>query len=1269
MQPTPPPPLEDDEDDNPSTVAVEPRAVTRPAYGQDAGLKPTPPPPLDETDQPSDEPPWHAQHARAVKKTAQHASPPASEEWVKFTPKPGSPSSEVEALKAELARCRASIDAAARSPGGTATDSYAPLTSVAASRDASEQLTFSHLARDVTDAGLKISEHVARVGITACISECKAVAPSLTSAAAKSVALARNALTPYRTVLLAFAMVGVTVGLMVRHVTSEVVTPAAIALFATGAQAYVHHYGMDRVTAAFTRFVQVVVEHSHVVVVGLLILFFFKAVSGKAPNFQLGGVDSHRHLGTLEEVVVRTVNFGVGNASRFVPSMLISPPPSPPAELAGPSDYLIEYGKRPPRADLLTPEQASKLFVELLAGNEQPPDLPASARCLVIADTGCGRSMGNHPEHFEPGSLYDKKSSVLGIGGNMTTKKRGHMRLPLETRDHGVKLWKEPDAILNPACPFALLAIGRASITLGVSFKLPAWGEDGYFEYPSGVQVTILNRNVTVCRPIGYKESPSVGLTSCTPELLGVPAEGKYGLYIGSGERRAGDVGDCVGDKVPTVCIDLKIGGKSHNLLIPSVATAVVTAAVDPRCAYILISVDCSTWSAAHFLPMPDGSPGRPMRDGYSVLGFTGKDGELPRRVREANTTAQVGADIAGAGMSHGARVIGETPACRRDGCGGRSSVAIAGDALKGAEKHVYMFDHPAWACLVRDRGATVTVTDQCMFGGTKGEKATALFASPSATTAVELTFGGKRCNHTKGTHAALRGVGTSGAFMTVGSETYPPEFCAALARCLMPTKETPAELACAAGVLHGKRTARASVTHEYLHNTFNHSETRVLKHLSDALSDVPQWTTEVLQDCPCDTCLRAEAPKVGPSGHLPNDDGLWFLDIYHTQIPGLWKGEKIVVGFTNAKARLFRSWIVKHKSEADDAVELCVAYCNSKGIKFTWIHADGAHELKGSKIGRIAKTHGFRITTNCPGVSRQSLAEPMWRVMSMYVRKALEHARLPLCFWVWLWRDCEEAYSLKPSRSPPHDCALGRALGRKPKGFHRRPPGCLGYITIALRHPNGTLVNKAAVQAVRCIYLGYVGNETGSFEQVGLERCMPGYAGYIASDDTSCGANHAGTIHISPDMRFVPSCFPGLKRCAGGGGRSRSSVFLSFITRRHRLIPNRQWNSSHLETQSRRPRLRPQRHPHRRRQQHRPTRRRRQSRRPCTASRISRKRASSSRRRAGISSTIGSSSPVGFHQTRLSRHLRPRSRRRATTRVQRRAPMPTPRRPHSRRR
>ena len=38
----------------------------------------------------------------------------------------------------------------------------------------------------------------------------------------------------------------------------------------------------------------------------------------------------------------------------------------------------------------------------------------------------------------------------------MTTKKRGKMRMPLETAGHGIKAWKEADAIINPKCPFVL---------------------------------------------------------------------------------------------------------------------------------------------------------------------------------------------------------------------------------------------------------------------------------------------------------------------------------------------------------------------------------------------------------------------------------------------------------------------------------------------------------------------------------------------------------------------------------------------------------------------------------------------------------------------------------------------------------------------------------------------------------------------------------------------------------------------------------------------
>jgi len=46
------------------------------------------------------------------------------------------------------------------------------------------------------------------------------------------------------------------------------------------------------------------------------------------------------------------------------------------------------------------------MHVELLAGNAPLPDLhDAIAKCLVIVDTGCGRSMGNHPAQFEAGSI------------------------------------------------------------------------------------------------------------------------------------------------------------------------------------------------------------------------------------------------------------------------------------------------------------------------------------------------------------------------------------------------------------------------------------------------------------------------------------------------------------------------------------------------------------------------------------------------------------------------------------------------------------------------------------------------------------------------------------------------------------------------------------------------------------------------------------------------------------------------------------------------
>ena len=72
--------------------------------------------------------------------------------------------------------------------------------------------------------------------------------------------------------------------------------------------------------------------------------------------------------------------------------------------------------------------------------------------------------------------------------------------------------------MLNKACPYVLLALGRASIEKGVILLMPAWGADGHFAYPNGVRVTFHNRYVLVIRPIGYKFNPdkAIALFSVT---------------------------------------------------------------------------------------------------------------------------------------------------------------------------------------------------------------------------------------------------------------------------------------------------------------------------------------------------------------------------------------------------------------------------------------------------------------------------------------------------------------------------------------------------------------------------------------------------------------------------------------------------------------------------------------------------------------------------------------------------------------------------------
>ena len=112
-----------------------------------------------------------------------------------------------------------------------------------------------------------------------------------------------------------------------------------------------------------------------------------------------------------------------------------------------------------------------------------------------------------------------------------------------------------------------------------------------------------------------------------------------------------------------------------------------------------------------------------------------------------------------------------------------------------------------------------------------------------------------------------------------------------------------------------------------------------MLKHLCDALSDAEQWWIDALKDGPCDACLKGNAPKLGPSGTLPTDEGLLFGDIWHVSCPAWRTKTRMRLGLVHAASGFARSVPLKLKSDAKDAFVLVEAYFNSMGRRITWAH------------------------------------------------------------------------------------------------------------------------------------------------------------------------------------------------------------------------------------------------------------------------------------------------------------------------------------------
>ena len=806
--------------------------------------------------------------------------------------------------------------------------------------------------------------------------------------------------------------------------------------------------------------------------------------------------------------------------------------------------------------------------MELLAGHEVPKNLPTTiTRVLAIGDTGCARSMANHPDQMKKGSIYEHESQVSGVAGKLSVKHRGEMAYPIET-NVGFRVWAEKESILNKACAYLLLALGRASREQGLALDMPAWGGNCKATYPNGVFITLLNRDVLVLRPLGYKESPSKPMPTLTSvatvargETLGIPDDHDFVLYIGSGPRRHDDLTSAclnLGVDAEIVLLDPLIGGTQHDATNPGFKDAVIKAVTPTdkrRCVGALFAIRCKTWSVANFLKDAHGNPGKLWRDIDHLLGIP-RDGSLPKDVMDANSESMHAVQIALAVVQHGGFVISEGPA-RRTG-----PKAWPSHVLPDCTRAVHMNDHPAWQVFIDRTDAVELVWDQCTKSDKPGEspiKSTIWLCTPNIVEPMIAEFGEpptSLCDHPPGTHKALRGVDNKGKYVTASSkcENYSGKTNVSLAVAIKwfcdKYKMDTTALATAsgvqpllicdgcfvAGVTQGKVLAKHAVNHGFIHNSFNHSEARVLKFLHHALADIGPWWADMIEDKPCDACLQGNSKKIGATGSLPNDPGLLYLDIHHVTVPEMFTGFTTTVGCTHAASGFTKSARVKGKGDAHLAIELFLAYFNSIGIIIVWLHADNANELKGTRMVIMARAKNIRITTTTVDSSRKNRQEPQWAAEWSVTRRLMQQGKGVYNLWGYANDEAQEGRNLIPSRDPPHDCALGRLLAMgtskaKPTGGHRRPWLCMCYVTDAPRLPSGTLVNKVASQAKRALHLGYIGGRAGSFERVGIDHTQAGYACFVPMPDP--GKSY---ITVSSDVRHVPSCFPGLGRTSRGG-------------------------------------------------------------------------------------------------------------------------------------
>jgi hypothetical protein len=159
-------------------------------------------------------------------------------------------------------------------------------------------------------------------------------------------------------------------------------------------------------------------------------------------------------------------------------------------------------------------------------------------------------------------------------------------------------------------------------------------------------------------------------------------------------------------------------------------------------------------------------------------------------------------------------------------------------------------------------------------------------------------------------------------------------------------------------------RKPEAVVSYSYAHSVLGHPGRRVMKKMEKLkLVGNLNWSWED-SDKPCIPCelSNSRRPDRTMRGHVAEAKGaVVYADIQTVTAPTFW-GAKYAVMFVDSYSRFARVYILKRKSDVDDALESYISFCKSCGVTISKMKTDAEPCFMGEecKFRKVCEKHAI---------------------------------------------------------------------------------------------------------------------------------------------------------------------------------------------------------------------------------------------------------------------------------------------------------------------